>query len=67
MKFIATFSVLFAAAVFAQSCTGNELQVCQGNRIKFCNLAKNNVFDYVESALYFKDWVKQEKVSQEGS
>ncbi|KAF4785058.1 hypothetical protein HER10_EVM0002152 [Colletotrichum scovillei] len=48
MKFITAISFLFAAVASAQSCVGNELQVCEGNRIKFCNLARNNVFDYMD-------------------
>ncbi|KAF4813630.1 hypothetical protein CGCSCA5_v008217 [Colletotrichum siamense] len=48
MKFTGAILFLFAAAASGQSCTGNEIQVCQGNSIKFCNLAKNNVFDFMD-------------------
>ncbi|KAF6791400.1 hypothetical protein CSOJ01_14356 [Colletotrichum sojae] len=48
MKSFTAIMLLLAAAVSAQSCDPNGLQRCEGNRIKFCNLAKNNVFDFVD-------------------
>ncbi|KAK6209855.1 hypothetical protein QIS74_11439 [Colletotrichum tabaci] len=48
MKFTVAISFLFAAAVSAQKCSDNLLQVCVGNRIKFCNIAKNNIIDYAD-------------------
>lgn len=45
MKSFTAILVFLAAAASAQSCDPNALQVCEGNRIKFCNIARNNVFD----------------------
>ncbi|TID02790.1 Serine/threonine-protein kinase SRPK [Colletotrichum higginsianum] len=50
MKFTVAISFLFAAAVSAQKCSDNLLQVCVGNRIKFCNIAKNNIIDLFQTS-----------------